>query len=1628
MSEPNPNSYPTRTVAPSSMSLATPSGMETLGNPLAAASASPQCVGAYVILGELGRGGMGVVFRAEDPHLKREVALKVMLPQFASNPQAKARFVREARAQAKVEHDHVAAIHQVAEHEGLPYLVMPLLKGMTLHAALKANSRPPLAEVIRIGRETAEGLAAAHEKGLVHRDIKPANIWLEGKKLRVKVLDFGLARIASDADTESTEGPVTHEGAVVGTPAYMSPEQGRGLPVDGRTDLFSLGVMLYQMTTGELPFRGSTTLAILTALAVDNPPPPITRNPAVPSHLSDFIMRLLAKDPAHRPPTAEFAAEELRAIESSMVNAVRVIPLDAPPPIILAQDGPDPFAELDATEVNTAPDAEPVEDAEDVPEAVPVRAVRSRGGMPAWALVGGVLLAVAGVVGLVASQMGKKPEPEVSKGDPPQRGTSPSVVKAAPGPTDAEVRKAIEAIHAHVHLTVRLPAANEVTLAPTDPLPDGPFEVTAIRKQDDGIAVPPNFTGMIVTALARQKSFAALQDDVYSLHWTEEEFARLAATPVRETLVLFATGLDLTPKVVELLARFPNLRSVPCVRAGGADDATLTAFAALKKVDGGGVFVIDLGKSGKVSQKGWAAVAGLLVNQLTLFSPQGLDAVACDLIARMPRLTHMNINGATLDEAALQSLSACAGLKWLSLADSKIPPGGVRHLAGLKSLASLSLVRTEGVTEGDLTHLAGMKSLRGLNLFGTRLGTPEGAEKLQAALPRCLIEIPTKAYEPTDAHYREASRLLGRGCHVGVRPESGAVTRVKAAADLPDGPFVLTGVARVSNDFPFTDEDLKRLEATPTLVSLELAHVTITDAGVRSALASKQTLTLLYLAGCASLTDESLRAAGECPNLESFHFGGSKVTDAGLKDVAGLPRLHTVGVTGTAMTDAGLKHLAGLPVLRHLYLDETAVSDGGVETFAGMKGLLELTLSGTHVSAAGHKRLAAALPKCKVVWEDPNRYVANYLLRPPALSVTVRTAEGKDIDVSRTEDLPAEPFTLIRVSRGPGPGWPRLTDEKLRRLEATPTIVGLDAPGAPVTEAGLRSLLAHRKTLTNLYFNGVKLTDAGCAILAELPELDGLNVELAGQVLTDAGVAHLARAPKLRSLWIGGSPVTDACLKPLAEMKTLRSLGLGDTALSDAGVETLAGMAHLEDIGLERTRITEAGYKKLKAALPNCKIQWEPADRAAAGPLLERAGFELRLKLPDGREVEARKPADLPAGAFTLVTVANNAGVVTFGDDDVRRLGQLTGLVGVYVGNHQVTDAGLRPLLNLKETLLAANLPHCGIGDEGAKVLGQLTNLRQTALGTTKLTDAGLKHLAGLTKVTHLGLNALPLTDAGLKHLTGMADLESLNLENTSVTDAAVETLAAFKSLTGVNLRGTRVTAAGVKKLRDALPKCQVEWSPPAARSLRPEDGWLRLSPLIDLAKDHPQGVGTWVKSGAGFLGSHDQPGNAVRLRVPLTVAGDYQLTVDLERPKGGRAAPIIEFPVGDKNGAGIALDLGGKAGIALIDGKDFHENGTVTDFTLPEARSLSLVVRVTTAGDTATIVALVDQKPLVSWKGKISALTVQSGALTPGAIDITFGPPGKLIVHDVRVRMLTGEARPTRPEVGAAFFDRKQP
>jgi serine/threonine protein kinase len=273
------------------------------------------------VLAVLGAGGMGVVFRAEDPHLARPVALKAILPGMAASDSARQRFLREARAAASIKHDHIVTIYQVGEDRSVLFLAMEFLEGQSLEGRLQRDGKLPLAEVLRIGREMAQALAAAHQRELIHRDIKPANIWLEGESSRVKILDFGLARTARE------EGQLTQQGAIVGTPAYMAPEQAQSKSVDSRCDLFSLGCVLYRMATGEPPFKGTDLISTLMAVATEEPRPPHELNRSLPRALSDLILSLLAKEPEGRPPSAQAVIESLERIgKQALRPGVRVAP------------------------------------------------------------------------------------------------------------------------------------------------------------------------------------------------------------------------------------------------------------------------------------------------------------------------------------------------------------------------------------------------------------------------------------------------------------------------------------------------------------------------------------------------------------------------------------------------------------------------------------------------------------------------------------------------------------------------------------------------------------------------------------------------------------------------------------------------------------------------------------------------------------------------------------------------------------------------------------------------------------------------------------------------------------------------------------------------------------------------------------------------------------------------------------------------------------------------------------------------------------------------------------------------------------------------------------------------------
>jgi TolB-like protein/tRNA A-37 threonylcarbamoyl transferase component Bud32/tetratricopeptide (TPR) repeat protein len=291
----------------------------------------------YRISAVIGAGGMGEVYRATDTNLGREVALKVLPPDMARDPERLTRFQREARAVAALNHPNIVTLYSVEEADGAPFLTMELVEGQSLGRRIPEGGLP-IEAILEVGSALAEALAAAHEKGIMHRDLKPANVMVTNDG-RVKVLDFGLAKEThANPDEATLASALTQAGAVMGTPAYMSPEQISGRVLDHRTDIFSLGVMLHEMATGRRPFEGTSSAELVSSILRDSPPLVTDVRPDLPSDLGRVIRRCLEKDPRHRVQTARDVSNEFRDLARTS-SRMALAPSSTTRPQALADSG-----------------------------------------------------------------------------------------------------------------------------------------------------------------------------------------------------------------------------------------------------------------------------------------------------------------------------------------------------------------------------------------------------------------------------------------------------------------------------------------------------------------------------------------------------------------------------------------------------------------------------------------------------------------------------------------------------------------------------------------------------------------------------------------------------------------------------------------------------------------------------------------------------------------------------------------------------------------------------------------------------------------------------------------------------------------------------------------------------------------------------------------------------------------------------------------------------------------------------------------------------------------------------------------------------------------------------------------
>jgi serine/threonine protein kinase len=858
--------------------------------PAEGAALTPTHIGDFTIVRVLGEGGMGTVYLAEDVRLGRKAAIKTLKPELAASPANRERFLREARAAAAVEHDNIVPIWQIGDTaDGAPFIAMPFLQGEVLESRLQREPTVPLGLILKVALEVAKGLAAAHEHGLIHRDVKPSNVWLEGdpkasgleqQVRRCKILDFGLVR-----SVNSSDALITTTGMVVGTPAYMSPEQARGELAGPRSDLFSLGAMLYRISTGRPPFAGPSVMAVLTALATVDPPPAHTLRPSLPRDLSDLIARLMSKSPDGRPESAAEVVVAVRQIVKDLQSRKSAAPVEAPAP---PEQPPEPVDEPDTELV----EAESSTDDDSAPAEKP-RSGRGRV----------VLLAAVGLLALVPLVWGLTTFLPRARKAPGPDGKHEPQKELPKGPSPD--RKGAEWVLSVGGMVCVDGQAQQ--LKTNDELPTAPFKLTWVGLHNNKRVTDPG-----LAHLAECKELTQLLLD---------------GTPVSDAgLVWFKDHTNLV--VLSLpstsvsdagLSYFKGCKNLTVLGLGSTwvSNTGLAHFAGCKNLTH---LMLD---GTRVTDEGLALFKGRNLTLLGVSSTPVSDAGLANF-AGCTNLTHLWLDATDVSNRGLAYFKDCKNLTAISLARTKVGDEGLAHFQGCKGLTVLNLEGTQ-VTDSGVAWLPGCKHLTNLYLQNTKVSNAKIAE-LRQALPRCKVEGDNSTAPPplvinvdpklvefglsflrppgtggTPADRKAAVWALSLGGKVKINDQP---QEIKDAAALPGEVFRLSSVDLAGNA-KVTDSGLAHFSDCKNLTHLTLQTTPVTDAG------------LARFAGCTSLLHLAL--------------DGTPVSDAGVADFKGCKNLSGLGLSGTRVTGSCLAHFADCKNLLYINLRNTKVPRATVE-------------------------------------------------------------------------------------------------------------------------------------------------------------------------------------------------------------------------------------------------------------------------------------------------------------------------------------------------------------------------------------------------------------------------------------------------------------------------------------------------------------------------------------------------------------------------------------------------------------------------------------------------------------------------------------------------------------------------
>ena len=931
----------------------------------------------YDIQELIGRGGCGIVFKAFDQRLHRIVAIKVMTPAMAVTSPARKRFLREARATAAIRHENVVNIYAV-EEAPLPFLVMEYIDGKTLQQVLDENGPLELPTICRLGKMIANGLEAAHQQGLIHRDIKPANILIESGTDQVKLTDFGLARAADDASRSQS-------GIIAGTPLYMSPEQVQGIRLDQRSDLFSLGSVLYVMCTGRAPFRAPSTLAVLKRVVDEQPRNIQEIISEIPDWLVALIHQLHAKDPEKRFASAQQVADLLAGnLEQNLLNQ------------------------------------NPVE------EPAPANPNRLRIGRFSWIKVAAVLIlllssfgfteatGITNVRGTVIRLFSPEGTLVIEVDDP---GVSVSIdgqemvitgagvkeLRLKPGQYQLQATKDGEVLQQELVTITR--NGRQLVRVSREPAPAAlkPVE-TASQPTDSKTVDPDRRAAEYVLSIGGK---VRLNDD--SRHGEKEFIAsikELPDSPFRLTHVELINNRNVTDTGMAALRGTKNLRFVNLAYSPEFTDAGLAHLS-----DNRGLQRLDLWGT-NITKKGIEYFVGFSdLRDLRLGDTQ-LSAVDLSILKQYVSLQKLEILMLTLTQA---------------------DDGTLAILSDAHQLIQLNLEETD-ITDVGLSYLEENRNLEYLYLKGTKVTAP-GVRRLSRILPKLdkdwnepekpstssasmLSKTDSKSVDPDR---RAAEYVLSVGGKVWVNKDSAFTDKnvIQTREKLPSEPFRLTH-ADLQTNSRVTDAGLAAFRGTKHLRGIYLTNSTnVGDAGILH-LRENSNLHEIHLWG-TKVSGKGLQAFSNCASIIDFYIGYTRVKDADMpffRSFAGWKTLRCIMISGLDITDEGIANLAGAPGLGQIHLEQTKITDAGLLQLAKCPKLGLIWAFDTKFTPEGIERfMQARNGKCGILWEEPG-------MPPESVGAVVSNEPAPpevDADFSRVWRLTTMQPQEARYGWEPGP-------------------------------------------------------------------------------------------------------------------------------------------------------------------------------------------------------------------------------------------------------------------------------------------------------------------------------------------------------------------------------------------------------------------------------------------------------------------------------------------------------------------------------------------------------------------------------------------------------------------------------